>query len=219
MLPANFSVKDMSGKSECRKKLMEMCHWEDDGKPIIAFIGRLVQQKGIDILFTTLDWLMVDNCRAVVIGSGMTQYEDWAHQFRRTYPDYFWCLTDFDEEKAHLAYAGSDITVMPSLFEPCGLAQLIGMSYGSVPVVRCTGGLADTVIDFDSSEDGTGFVFSDYSTDELLKAIYRAIDAYHNKPRWEEVIKNAMSADFSWDSPIASYIDLYKGLKNGDLPS
>jgi starch synthase len=216
LLPANFSVDDMSGKALCRKKLIEMCEWEDDGKPIVAFVGRLVQQKGIDILFTMLDWLMVDNCRAVVIGSGLPQYEDWAQQFSRSYPDYFWCFTGFSDEMAHLAYAGSDITAMPSLFEPCGLSQLIGMSYGAVPVVRGTGGLADTVIDFDGSPDGTGFVFSEYSTDELLKAMYRALDVYHDKTRWGELVKNAMSSDFSWNSSTSSYIDLYKGLKNGD---
>jgi len=216
LIPASYSLNDMEGKTVCRKKLVEMCQWEDDGKPIVAFVGRMVQQKGIDILFTMLDWLMVDNCRAVIIGSGQQQYEDWAAQFSRAYPDYFWCFTGFNEEKAHLAYAGSDITVMPSLFEPCGLSQLIGMSYGSVPVVRCTGGLADTVIDFDGSPDGTGFVFSDYSTDELLKAMYRAFNVYYDKPRWKELVRNAMSADFSWDASISSYIELYKGLRTGD---
>ena len=216
LIPANYSVDDMEGKAVCRKKLTEMCGWEDDGKPIISFVGRMVQQKGIDILFTMLDWLMVDNCRAVIIGSGQQQYEDWANQFSRTYPDYFWCFMGFNEEMAHLAYAGSDITVMPSLFEPCGLSQLIGMSYGSVPVVRCTGGLADTVIDFDGSPDGTGFVFSDYSTDELLKAMYRAFDVYYDKPRWQELVRNAMSADFSWNESISSYIDLYHGLRSGE---
>ncbi|MDR1916936.1 MAG: glycogen synthase [Synergistaceae bacterium] len=217
MLPAKYSVDDVSGKLESRKKLLEMCKWTDDGKPIIAFVGRLVQQKGIDILFTTLDWLMVDTCRAVVIGSGLPQYEDWAQQFSRTYPDYFWCFTGFNDEMAHIAYAGSDITVMPSLFEPCGLSQLIAMSYGSIPVVRSTGGLADTVIDFDSSSDGTGFLFTEYSTDELLKAIYRAIDTYHDLDRWKTLVKNAMSADFSWDLSTTSYINLYNGLRNGDF--
>jgi starch synthase len=218
-LPAAYSADDVSGKAESRKKLLELCDWRDDGKPIIAFVGRLVQQKGIDILFTTLDWLMVETCRAVVIGSGLPQYEDWAQQFKRTYPDYFWCHTGFDEKMAHIAYAGSDITVMPSLFEPCGLSQLIAMSYGSIPVVRSTGGLADTVIDFDSSDDGTGFVFSEYSTDEFLKAIYRAIDAYHDRSRWKVLVSNAMASDFSWDSSTSSYINLYNGLRNGDLPT
>ena len=216
MIPANYSVDDMEAKAVCRKKLIELCQWEDDGKPIIAFVGRMVQQKGIDILFTVLDWLMADNCRAVIIGSGQQQYEDWAQQFSRTYPDYFWCFLGFNEEMAHLAYAGSDITAMPSLFEPCGLSQLIGMSYGSVPVARCTGGLADTIIDFDGSPDGTGFLFSEYSADELQKALYRAFNAYHDKPRWQQLVRNAMSADFSWNESVSSYINLYKNLRTGD---
>ncbi|MDR0653616.1 MAG: glycogen synthase [Synergistaceae bacterium] len=219
LIPACYGLDDMSGKTECRKRLAETCHWEDDGKPIVAFVGRLVQQKGIDILFTMLDWLMVDNCRAVVIGTGMPQYEDWAQRFARTYPDYFWCHIGFDDALAHMAYAGSDITAMPSLFEPCGLSQLIGMSYGSVPVVRGTGGLADTVIDFDGSPDGTGFVFSDYSTDELLKAMYRAIGTFRDKDRWNALLKNAMSADFSWNKSTSSYMELYNGLRSGELPS
>ncbi|MDR1134378.1 MAG: glycogen synthase [Synergistaceae bacterium] len=219
LIPARYDVNDMSGKAECRKRLVEICHWEDDGKPIVAFVGRLVQQKGIDILFTMLDWLMVDNCRAVVIGSGVPQYEDWARRFARTYPDYFWCRIGFDDELAHLAYAGSDIIAMPSLFEPCGLSQLIGMAYGSIPVVRGTGGLADTVIDFDGSSDGTGFVFSDYSTDELLKAMYRAIGVFRDKDRWNALLKNAMSSDFSWNKSTSSYMELYNGLRSGELPS
>jgi starch synthase len=159
----------------------------------------------------------VDNCRAVIIGSGIEQYEDWTKHFRDKYPDYFWCLTDFDEDFSHLVYAGSDILAMPSLFEPCGLSQMIAMAYGTVPVVRSTGGLADTVIDFDSSEDGTGYLFSDYSADELHKAISRAIDVYYDKPRWNTVVMNGMNTDFSWDAATSAYIDLYNSLRNGDI--
>ena len=216
MLPARYSIDDMSGKTVCREKLFEMCNWQDDGKPVAVFVGRLVQQKGVDIMLTALDWLMVDNCRAVVIGSGEAQYEAWVHQFSKTYPDYFWCFTGFNEEMAHLAYAGADMLLMPSLFEPCGLSQMIAMAYGTVPVVRSTGGLADTVIDFDGSVDGTGFLFSDYKTDELAQAITRAIDAYDDKSRWNQVVKNAMRADFSWDSSTTAYIRLYDNLRSGD---
>lgn len=217
-IPENFTADDLSGKANCRKRLFEVCKWEDDGKPLIVFIGRLVQQKGVDILFTALDWLLVENCRAIVIGSGLPQYEDWAEQFRRTYPDYFWCFTGFSEDLAHLAYAGADILAMPSLFEPCGLSQMIAMAYATVPVVRSTGGLADTVIDFDASDDGTGFVFSDYSPDELHKAISRAIDVYYDKTRWHAVMRNGLNADFSWDASTKVYINLYNGLRNGELP-
>jgi starch synthase len=215
-LPANYDKNNPAGKAICRRKLFELCDWTDDGRPVLLFVGRLVQQKGIDIMLSMLEWQLADRCRAVVIGSGMQQYESWTEYLRRTHPGAFWCFTGFDEDVAHLAYAGADILMMPSLFEPCGLSQMIAMSYGTIPVVRNTGGLADTVIDFDGSPDGTGFIFSDYSADELSRAVNRAIAAYDDKQRWREVMKNAMSADFSWDSATRTYIDLYDGLKNGD---
>ena len=214
LIPKSYSADDISGKSESRKKLLDTCGCSDDGLPIVAFVGRLVQQKGVDILLTALEWMLPEKCRAVVIGSGQQQYEDWAKQLRERNQDRFWCLTDFDEDLSHLVYAGSDILAMPSLFEPCGLSQMIAMAYGTVPVVRCTGGLADTVIDFDSSEDGTGYLFSDYSTDEFHKAALRAIDAYNDKSRCGAVVKNAMNADFSWNAATKAYISLYNDLRN-----
>lgn len=216
-LPVKFSALDMSGKSACRQKLLEHCGWSDDGKPIALFVGRLVQQKGVDIMLSSLEQLLDNSCRAVVIGSGIPQYEEWCHWLTRTYPDSFWCFTEFGDEIAHLAYAGADILLMPSLFEPCGLSQMIAMAYGTVPIVRSTGGLADSVIDFDSSPDGTGFMFSDYSTDELLQASRRAFEAYWNKERWSAVTRNAMKANFSWSASSDAYIDLYNNLRNGQL--
>lgn len=216
-LPQNYDKNNMAGKSACRKKLFEMCKWTDDGKPVILFVGRLFQQKGVDILLNAVEWHLAKNCRAVVIGSGAQQYETWAEHLKSTYPDYFWSFTGFNEDIAHLAYAASDILVMPSLFEPCGLTQIIAMSYGTVPVVRNTGGLADTVIDFDGSPDGTGFIFSEYSADELGRAMNRAIEAFHDKSRWQTVVSNAMSADFSWDSSVKSYLNLYEKLRSGDF--
>lgn len=217
VLPQTYTADDLSGKATCRKKLLDMCHWSDDGKPLMIFVGRLLQQKGIDILITALDWMLVDNCRMIVIGSGAPQYEAWVKEFQGTYPDYFWGFTDFSEEMAHLAYAAADMLVMPSLFEPCGLSQMIAMSYGTVPIVRNTGGLADTVIDFDGSPNGTGFLFTDYTADELCQAIYRAIDVFHDKERWHTLVRNAMKADFSWASSTSAYINLYNGLRNGDV--
>ena len=217
ILPANFSSDDLSGKYICRKSLLEKCGWEDDGKPVMTFIGRLVQQKGIDIMRVALDRILPGNCRMVLIGSGLPQYEVWAHELRSAFPDSFWCLTSFDENSAHLAYAGADMLLMPSLFEPCGLSQLIAMSYGTIPVVRSTGGLADTVIDFDGSPDGTGFLFSDYTVDEFCMAIDRAISAFSDKQRWDNLIQNAMHADFSWSASTDAYIEMYDNLRKGDL--
>ena len=118
---------------------------------------------------------------------------------------------------AHLAYAGGDMLIMPSLFEPCGLSQMIAMSYGTVPIVRATGGLADTVIDFDGSADGTGFLFSDYSAEELSDAVFRAIKAYNNPKKWNELVRNCMQADFSWDASAQTYHQLYQALRDGDF--
>lgn len=216
MLPAHFSSEDQAGKAVCRAKLIERCGWQDDGKPILLFIGRLVMQKGVDIMLRVLETKLGDSCRAVVIGSGAQEYEAWTEHLQRVFPQTFSCLNGFDEEFAHLAYAGSDILIMPSLFEPCGLSQIIAMSYGTVPVVRNTGGLADTVIDFDGSPDGTGFIFSDYSTFELEHAINRAIGAYWDKDRWKVVMTNAMRANFSWDQSTKAYISVYDRLKAGD---
>jgi starch synthase len=216
-LPARYSADDMSGKAVCRKHLLERCGWSDDGRPIALFVGRLVQQKGVDILFTSIERMLGESCRAIVIGSGLSQYEDWARELAGLHPDNFWCFIGFGEDLAHLAYAGSDILLMPSLFEPCGLSQMIAMAYGTVPVVRNTGGLSDSVIDFDGSPDGTGFIFSDYSAEELAQAAYRAMDAFGDKNRWPAVVRNAMTSDFSWATSTGAYISLYDNLRGGNL--
>lgn len=216
-IPASFNLKNLSGKKKCKKKLAELCGWEDDGKPVLAFVGRLVEQKGIDILLPALDWLLVENCRMILIGAGQMYYCDQVRSFSQKYGDYFCSYTEFNEEMAHLAYAGADILVMPSLFEPCGLSQMIAMSYGTVPVVRATGGLADTVIDFDGSPDGTGFLFCDYSAQELSDAVFRAIKAYNNPQRWGQLVSNCMNADFSWAASAQVYDRLYRALRDGEL--
>jgi starch synthase len=216
-LPAKYGVRNLSGKAECRRKLLETCGWSEDGRPIALFVGRLVQQKGIDILFTAMERILGDSCRVIVVGSGLPQYEEWGRELMRWHPEHFWCFVGFGEDFSHLAYAGSDILLMPSLFEPCGLSQMIAMAYGTVPVVRNTGGLADSVIDFDGSPDGTGFIFSDYSAEELAQATYRAIDAYSDSARWGTVVRNAMMADFSWAVSTETYINLYDNLRNGNL--
>jgi starch synthase len=216
-IPAKYGPDDLSGKVKCREKLFETCGWADDGRPVTLFVGRLVQQKGVDILFTALEKMLGDSCRAIVIGSGLPQYEEWARELKRAYSDRFWCFIGFGDDIAHIAYAGSDILLMPSLFEPCGLSQMIAMAYGTIPVVRNTGGLADSVIDFDGSPDGTGFIFSDYSAEELAQATYRAIEAFGDKPRWNAVVDNAMRSNFSWATSTEAYISLYDNLRSGNL--
>ena len=216
LLPQNFCASDISGKAECRKVLLEKCGIKDDGRPLIVFIGRLTEQKGIDIMIDALEKFLPDDIFAVIVGSGNELYNRKLTEFSENHPKFVNSIICFSEEMAHLAYAGGDILVMPSLFEPCGLSQLIAFAYGTVPVARATGGLADTVIDADSSPDGTGFLFTDYSIDEFVKALNRSLKAKKDPKRWNNIIKNAMKQDFSWDSSAKAYAELYQNIMTSD---
>lgn len=213
---SHFSIEDLRGKRICKEELLKICDWPDDGKPILAFVGRLAEQKGVDILLSALDWVLVGNCRMVLLGTGQEHYKNLVEIFAEKYSDYFYACTEYDEKLSHKIYAGSDILLMPSLFEPCGQSQIIAMSYGTVPVVRATGGLADTVIDFDTSSDGTGFLFSEYSAAELADAISRAVSVYSDPSKWSLVMKNSMQANFSWSTSAKMYKELYVALQKGD---
>ncbi len=216
LLPVNFSIDEMDGKGECRKTLLKECGWKEDKRPLLIFVGRLTEQKGIDIMLDALRPFLTNKVRCVIVGSGNDFYTRKLREFQKEYPDSVYAVLEFNEEKAHLAYAGGDILLMPSLFEPCGLSQLIAFAYGTIPVARATGGLADTVIDADGSPDGTGFLFKDFSQDELGKAIERAILAQKDASRWESIIKNAMSSDFSWDNSAKAYAELYRDILTSD---
>ena len=137
-------------------------------------------------------------------------------EFEKENPYSLHAILEFNEEMAHLTYAGGDILIMPSLFEPCGLSQLIAFAYGTIPVARATGGLADTVIDADGSTDGTGFLFTDYSSAEFKKAIERALAAKKDNKKWGGIVRNAMSADFSWDNSAKAYAELYRDILTSD---
>ena len=153
---------------------------------------------------------MPDRIYALIIGSGSDMFNHRLEDFRAAHADSVRTVTGFSEETAHLAYAGGDILVMPSLFEPCGLSQLIAFAYGTIPVARATGGLADTVIDADGSPDGTGFLFTDYRIDELERALNRALAAKYDAERWSRIVRSAMKSDFSWNAAAAEYAELYK---------
>lgn len=209
MIPAKYTKDNLKGKATCRAALVEKCGWTDDERPIVIFVGRLTEQKGVDIMLYALDRFLPNDIRAVIIGSGNEMYNRKLQDFASGYPDSVHALIGFSEETAHLAYAGGDIMVMPSLFEPCGLSQLIAFAYGTIPVARATGGLADTVIDADGSQDGNGFLFKDYSIDEFAKALGRALEAKRDTQKWNNIIQSAMSSDFSWDTSARAYIDIY----------
>jgi starch synthase len=210
IIAANYNVQDLSGKAECRAALIERCGWEeDDGLPVLTFIGRLAEQKGIDIMLGALEGLE-GRAKVVIIGSGSNYYSRKIKDFAEAHADYIKSFMAFSEELAHITYAGSDILMMPSLFEPCGLSQLIASAYGTIPVARATGGIADTIIDADSSYDGTGFLFTDYSVSEFKKALDRALEAKTDADRWAVIVRNAMKRDFSWEASAQRYVELYR---------
>lgn len=212
----NYSSKEMSGKEKCKKALVKECGWKDDGRPLLVFVGRLTEQKGIDIMLRALKPFLDKKVRCLIIGSGNDLYTRMTAEFEREHKGSVKAILKFDEAKAHMAYAGGDMLLMPSLFEPCGLSQLIAFAYGTIPVARATGGLADTVIDADSSPDGNGFLFTDFSSEELGKAIKRGIEAIKDKDKWEKIMNNAMRADFSWNSSAGSYAELYSEILASD---
>ena len=160
--------------------------------------------------------LLPENCRAVIIGSGTDLYNRKLREFADSFPGSVHAVLEFSENSAHIAYAGGDILVMPSLFEPCGLSQLIAFKYGTIPVARATGGLADTVMDADSSSDGTGFLFTEYSAEEFTNALLRALSAKKDALRWNRIMSNAMQRDFSWDASAKVYAELYGKIITSD---
>jgi starch synthase len=212
VIAANYTVQDISGKWTCREDLFKMAGWEDRGEVLVCFVGRLVEQKGIDLILGAMDRLMLEPVKLLILGSGHPLFQERVLSEARKHPDRIWASTAFDEELSHRIYAGSDLLLMPSLFEPCGLSQLIAMAYGTIPVARATGGIADTVIDADGAQDGTGFLFIDYSPEEMMRALRRAIGAVTDINRRLNIMRNCMTSDFSWKSSASSYREIYMDL-------
>ncbi|OGB89158.1 hypothetical protein A2625_02425 [candidate division WOR-1 bacterium RIFCSPHIGHO2_01_FULL_53_15] len=178
--------------------------------PVIGLITRLADQKGFDILSGALQGIMDEHCQIVVLGVGDKKYHDLLLKMKRNYPDHIGVNLSFDASLAELIYAGADMFMMPSRYEPCGLGQLISFKYGTIPVVRKTGGLADTVHDFNSrTGEGEGFVFEEYSSRALLAAVKRAIETFHKKTLWKPLQEKIMQLDYSWDASAKKYVSLY----------
>lgn len=209
LIAKNYSAERPAGKAACRGDLLKKIDWEEDGRPILVFIGRLVEQKGLDIMLEALKELLPEEARAVVVGSGDNSSVLALEQLAEENPGSAHIFSGFNEEMAHAAYAGSDILLMPSRFEPCGLSQMIACAYGTIPAARATGGLADTITDPGEGADGTGFLFGDYEAGALLHAVRRALAAKKTPRRWTEIMNNAMRRDFSWDTSAGAYLRLY----------
>ena len=174
--------------------------------------SRLVSQKGLDLFPPIIERLLAEEVQLVFLGEGDPYYEEMLKNFARQYPSKVSTTIDFNSVLAQRIYAGSDLFLMPSAFEPCGLGQLISMRYGTIPIVRATGGLADTVRDYTQNPAyGTGFVFTDYTPEAFWDAIMRALRLYRDRPgEWANLVRQAMHQDFSWAKSSASYLELYQ---------
>lgn len=214
-IPENYNSSDLSGKAKCRKDLMRECslhikHTEDRNSPIIAFIGRLSAQKGIDIFLDAVKDIIAMGARIIILGKGDELFHRRIRTVAENYKGEMFARIGYDEAFAHRIYSGSDIFLMPSRYEPCGLGQLIAMRYGTIPVARMTGGLADSITDYEPQKtSGTGFLFKDYKASSLLECLKRAIYLYHDEKRWKKMIINAMGRDFSWRNSAEKYLKLY----------
>jgi starch synthase len=211
----HYSADDLAGKRTCKRELLrEIGFDERTAAPVLGIVSRLTRQKGFDLCFDALPaFLAHRDVRLVALGSGEDKYEEFFHSLERRFPGKAWFYRGYNEKLAHRIEAGADIFLMPSLFEPCGLNQMYSLRYGTPPVVRKTGGLADTVEPFDpATGQGTGFVFEHFTAEGLAWAIDQALTAYHHRIAWEKLMLNGMSRDFSWDVQGREYLELYQAI-------
>lgn len=210
---ANYSIKDVKSKKAANKKgLCEMVDlpYQAD-RPIYAMVTRLTEQKGMDLVMAVIEQILAADLELVILGKGDWKYEQALNNIQERYHNKCRVIINFSADIASKIYAGSDMFLMPSKFEPCGLSQMLAMSYGSVPIVRETGGLKDSVQPYNPETGvGTGFTFKTYNGYDMLDAVWRAFGQYHDKAKWDKVVKNAMSADFSWENSARKYIELFE---------
>jgi len=216
----NYDKNNIEDKYENKLQLQkDMGLKQDKDIPVVSIISRLVEQKGNDLFPPIIDSLMNEKLQFIVLGTGNYQYEDFFRYVENKYPDKMRAKMTYDANLAQKIYAGSDMFLMPSRFEPCGLGQLISMRYGTVPVVKETGGLKDTVIPYNEYEDeGYGFTFSDYNAHDMLHTIKRALTIYHDKDVWRKLVKRVMDQDFSWKKSANKYEELYKKIVIDQVP-
>ena len=208
---ANFSSQNLQGKRTNKDRLQALLGFEVRDVPLIGMISRLVDQKGFDLLLKVREELMEMDRQWVLLGMGLKKYHDELEEWAQQRPDKFSVHLKYDNQLARQIEAGCDLFVMPSRYEPCGLNQMYSLRYGTVPVVRHTGGLADTIRDFDPrSGTGNGFKFYDYDSKELLKGICRAVKMWEDRELWEKLVHNAMVEDFSWSRSAALYLELFQ---------
>lgn len=211
-IAANYTVEDRSGKAVCKAKLQEELGLEvRDDRPLMVMVTRLTRQKGMDLVMYALDRILSGGVQVAVLGTGDRDYEDGLRYFQDKYPGTMAARIEFDPALSQRMYAAADMFLMPSKFEPCGLSQIIAMRYGTLPIVRETGGLKDTVQPYNEfTGEGTGFSFSNFNGDEMGDAVFRAARLFwDNREAWNQLVTQAMSQDFSWTRSADKYLDLY----------
>ncbi|GAB60854.1 glycogen synthase [Candidatus Jettenia caeni] len=219
LIIANYGRKDLRGKLLCKRALQNKFKLPEKDIPLVAMITRLTAQKGLDLVVDKFQDLMKINLQFILLGNGEQRYHKLFQDYAKAFPSKVAVKLAFDERSAHEIEAGADIFLMPSRFEPCGLNQLYSLKYGTVPIVRGTGGLADTITDIGSRaaphKEANGFLFEKYDSDLLMATIVKAIDFFKNKIRWAELMRNGMAQDWSLERSALEYIALYKRLGEG----
>jgi len=215
LIPANYTVDDLSGKDKCKRELQERFGIRPEPKvPLIGMVCRLVEQKGLDLLEEALPELLERDVQFVALGRGEPKYQAFLVRMQSEHPRSCGVLLEYNNEVAHLIEAGADMFLMPSRFEPCGMNQLYSMAYGTVPIVRATGGLTETVMDYSpdglKAREATGFVFQEYSTEALVQAVDRALSLYRDRRRWRRLMRNGMRQDWTWERSAAEYVRVYE---------
>lgn len=206
-IAARYSAEDLSGKRACKRDLLAECGFDpEDDRPVIGMVSRLAAQKGFDLVAEAAEELARENLYLVILGTGDSYYEDRMRRLAAEHPRNVAVRIAFDNALAHKIEAGADMFLMPSRYEPCGLNQIYSLRYGTVPIVRATGGLDDTV------DEMTGFKFADYSAAALLEAVRRALEAYQDREAWQAMMKRGMKKDYSWDASARQYAELYRSL-------
>ena len=210
-LPKTYSAARLAGKTLCKKALCARIRMQGSDDPLIGMVTRLVDQKGLDILTEALPEIMSLGVRLVILGTGDEKYHRILSDAADRYAKKMRVLLRYDDSLAKNVYAGCDMFLMPSHYEPCGLGQMISLRYGTVPVVRRTGGLSDTVADYDpKTGQGTGFLFDEYSATALVDCLRRALEVYSNRNKWNRLVRNGMKQDFSWERSAEEYVKVYR---------
>lgn len=210
LIAANYSASDLANKQVCKADLLKRCKIENaQARPLAGIVSRLADQKGFDLLHTAADAIVQMGCTLVVLGRGEEKYQRFFLDLEQQYPGQVKAHITYDDQLAHQIEAGADLFLMPSHFEPCGLNQIYSLRYGTVPVVRATGGLDDTIQDVGEPGGGNGFKFSEYTSEALLATVQRALELFHQPEQWKALMQRGMAMDFSWQRSAQQYIELY----------